>query len=98
MSPVWGVAILVLSVWFLLAVLSSAIALRKNRSVTKWYLLTLLFGIVHFSSSSSCHPSVRFASCLSNAYELRSDPVVNRDSLPITCRLTFCTTVSCVAA
>ena len=48
MSPVWGVAILVLSVWFLLAVLSSAIALRKNRSVTRWYLLTLLFGIVPF--------------------------------------------------
>ncbi len=48
MSPVWGVAILVLSVWFLLAVLSSAIALRKNRSVTRWYFLTLLFGIVPF--------------------------------------------------
>ena len=48
MNPVWGVAILVLSVWFLLAVLSSAIALRKNRSVTRWYFLTLLFGIVPF--------------------------------------------------
>ena len=48
MGPVWGIAILVLSVWFLLAVLSSAIALRKNRSVAKWYLLTLLFGIVPF--------------------------------------------------
>ena len=48
MNPVWGVAILVLSVWFLVAVLSSAIALRKNRSVTKWYILTLLFGVVHF--------------------------------------------------
>ena len=48
MSPVWGIAILVLSVWFLLAFLSSAIALRKNRSATRWYLLTLLFGVVPF--------------------------------------------------
>ncbi len=48
MSPVLGVAILVLCVWFLLAVVSSAIALRKNRSAMRWYLLTLLFGVVAF--------------------------------------------------
>ena len=35
MSPVWGVAILVLCVWFLLAFLSSAIAIRKNRSANQ---------------------------------------------------------------
>ena len=99
MNPVWGVAILVLSVWFLLAVLSSAIALRKNRSVTKWYILTLLFGDRPLSRHPlPAAPPSGSLFCLSNVCDPRSAPVPIRDSSPKARRLTLCTTVACVAA
>ena len=84
MNPVWGVAILVLSVWFLLAVLSSAIALRKNRSVTKWYILTLLFGDRPLSRHPlpAAPPSGSLPASPTHT-NLDPAPLLIRDSLPI---------------